>query len=121
MSIQKTDRIAIIGEEGKGKSTLLKAIYDMNLILDYVNIQGLITKDTLVIQYFKQEERLYNHLSIVDYLLMNNSNDTIDPGRYHELAEYQKRLHVFNLPSQFIETNQLVETLSGGERVNYNF
>lgn len=107
----------IIGEEGNGKSTLLKAIFDKNSVLDYVDVQGVIHKENLVIHYFKQEERDYHHLSIIDYLLLNHPNDTIDSSRYHELAEFQHMLHVFKLPNSLFETNQLVATLSGGERV----
>jgi len=35
LSIQSGDKFAIIGEEGNGKSTLLKFIYDEQLITDY--------------------------------------------------------------------------------------
>ena len=33
--LHKGDKVALIGEEGNGKSTLLKALFDQKLIEDY--------------------------------------------------------------------------------------
>ena len=38
------DRAALIGEEGNGKSTLLKLIYDERLTEDYAEFTGVISK-----------------------------------------------------------------------------
>lgn len=40
LTINENDKIAIIGEEGNGKSTLLKAIYDKKLIEDFCDVEG---------------------------------------------------------------------------------
>ncbi|MGE7945363.1 ATP-binding cassette domain-containing protein [Lysinibacillus sp. NPDC093688] len=40
LSTQKGDKIVTIGEEGNGKSTLLKLIYDEQLIADYCTFEG---------------------------------------------------------------------------------
>ena len=43
------DKAAIIGEEGNGKSTLLKLIYDENLVEGYVEWSGAIQKDGMIL------------------------------------------------------------------------
>ena len=53
-SVQRGDKLAIIGEEGNGKSTLMKAIYDMNLLKDYAKVSGSIRKNGLLIGYLEQ-------------------------------------------------------------------
>lgn len=44
-SLGNNDKVGIIGEEGNGKSTLLKAIKDKILIEDYTVIEGDIVTD----------------------------------------------------------------------------
>ena len=41
-SLGNDDKVGIIGEEGNGKSTLLKAIYNRKLIEDYAAVSGII-------------------------------------------------------------------------------
>ena len=49
------DKTVIIGEEGNGKSTLLKLIYDPSLVEDYVDYTGEIIKDNMNLGYLAQE------------------------------------------------------------------
>ena len=49
------DKAAIIGEEGNGKSTLLKLLYDPALVEEYVEYSGAIQKDGMVLGYLSQE------------------------------------------------------------------
>ena len=49
------DKAAIIGEEGNGKSTLLKLIYDENLVEGYAEWSGTIQKDGMILGYLSQE------------------------------------------------------------------
>ena len=43
-SLGENDKAAIIGEEGNGKSTLLKYLYDEELVADYVQASGQVVK-----------------------------------------------------------------------------
>ncbi len=45
------DKTAIIGEEGDGKSTLLKLIYDEALVAGYADWSGVIQKDGMLLGY----------------------------------------------------------------------
>lgn len=47
--LNKGDKVAIIGEEGNGKSTLLKLIYNEKLIEDYCDYTGQVVKKALKI------------------------------------------------------------------------
>jgi ATPase subunit of ABC transporter with duplicated ATPase domains len=46
-SLNSGDRAVIIGEEGNGKSTLLKLIYDERLIENYASWSGAVYKKGL--------------------------------------------------------------------------
>lgn len=41
-TLERGDKVAVIGEEGNGKSTLIKAIHDRKTIDDYVYVSGVI-------------------------------------------------------------------------------
>lgn len=45
------DKLAVIGEEGNGKSTLFKAIYNPDLISEYTVMEGTIDRRGAVIGY----------------------------------------------------------------------
>lgn len=49
------DRAVIISEEGNGKSTLLKLIYDASLVSDYVEYTGQILTQGTLLGYLPQE------------------------------------------------------------------
>ena len=49
------DKTAIIGEEGNGKSTLLKLLYDPALVEGYAEYTGTIQKDGMILGYLSQE------------------------------------------------------------------
>lgn len=49
------DKAALIGEEGNGKSTLLKLLYDETLVDDYVEYTGEIIRNGARIGYLAQE------------------------------------------------------------------
>ena len=49
------DKAVFIGEEGNGKSTLLKLIYDEALVADYVEYSGEIIRNNCILGYLPQE------------------------------------------------------------------
>ncbi len=54
-SLNRTDKAAIIGEDGNGKSTFLKAIYNPDSISDYASCTGTISKDNCIVGYLAQQ------------------------------------------------------------------
>ncbi len=107
----KGDRAAIIGEEGNGKSTLLKALYDADLLQGYASCEGEIIRDS-VLGYLPQElPAAYRGLSVYGYFCEVLSDFVQDPG---EIARTLSRL---SLPGDFFYSDQRMDTLSGGEKV----
>ena len=68
--LHKGDKVAIIGEEGNGKSTLLKAIYNKDLVEEYCNISGVINTNNYKIGYLEQvlSEDIQNE-EVMNYFL----------------------------------------------------
>ena len=106
------DKAAIIGEEGNGKSTLLKWIYDPEMIESYAEGQG---------------ERIINKERL-GYLPQELSEEDQDKTIYEffsqeplflELTpkELSKFAGDFHLPADFFYENQKMDTLSGGEKI----
>ena len=62
------DKAAVIGEEGNGKSTFLKLLYDPGLVEDYVEYSGEIYKGNLKLGYLPQElDRRHSAMSILNF------------------------------------------------------
>ena len=106
------DKAALIGEEGNGKSTLMKLIYDEKLVEDYIEFSGEIIRNGSVLGYLKQElDDRDKALSVYEFL-------TQEPDFYEmDGKELAKLANKIGLPVGLLYSDQRVETLSGGEKV----
>ena len=105
--LDKGDKLAIIGEEGNGKSTILKVILGL---CDYAEVTGSINTKGNRIGYLKQsmeEEDLKK--KVYDYLFID------DEDYYNKINNLYKYLEVIKLDDSILD-NQ-VGNLSGGEKV----
>ncbi len=104
-TLNRGDKAVIIGEEGNGKSTLLKFIYQQNLIENYCVCSGdIITKGKMA--YLPQ--------------VMDKSCDTLSLAEYFGSSEYYMHTDILTklgLSIDFILSDQKLVTLSGGEKV----
>lgn len=104
-SLLSGDKVAVIGEEGNGKSTLLKFLYDKNSVADYIRYDGDVAcKGTF--GYLPQsmpESEL--SLTVSEYL---SSTDVY--ALYREIDG-------MNLDYELLSSNRRMETFSGGERI----
>lgn len=112
LTLNPGDKAVIIGEEGNGKSTLMKYIYDPALVEDYVEAEGGRIVGGERLGYLPQElpwedgkKTLYEFFSEVP--------------RFFELTPKQsgRLAQEFRVPADFFYGEQLTETLSGGEKV----
>ena len=105
-TLNPKDKLAIIGEEGNGKSTLLKSILG---IAPYVKVEGKI-KINGKIGYLAQslEESLLS-LVVKDYIF----NDEID--YYNKINALYHYVNLLNINETLMY--QVLGTLSGGEKV----
>lgn len=106
------DKAVIVGEEGNGKSTLLKWLYDPELMEDYAEAVGerLVSQERMA--YLPQELRKEDKEKTLYEFFAER------PGFFEqtprELGELAKR---FQVPADFFYGEQRMGTLSGGEKV----
>lgn len=107
LTLNKGDKLAIIGEEGNGKSTLLKAIQEN---LDYAVVRGKIKYHGNTVGYLEQiaNDKDLNK-KVFSYLFTN------DEDYYNKIGSLYKYLETLKLNDTILE--QTINTLSGGEKV----
>jgi len=106
------DKAVIIGEEGNGKSTLLKWIYEPEIIESYAEGKGerVVTRERL--GYLPQELPTEDkEKSVYEYF-------SLEPMFWEQTPkELGKLSGEFHVPKDFFYGEQLLKTLSGGEKV----
>lgn len=106
------DKMAVIGEEGNGKSSLLKLVYDEKLVTDYIEYSGEIIRNQSVFGYLEQElDPEEKEKSVYEFLSEETCFLEAEPG---ELAVYARR---FQVPLELFYAEQKMGELSGGEKV----
>lgn len=113
-SINENRRVALVGEEGNGKSTLLKAIYDESLIYDYIEIKGEIIKSDEIIGYLPQQiDDKDRNLTTTKYF------ENHVPGYNFDYGDYYKLLDQMELNEDRISDDVIFGQLSGGEKIKF--
>ena len=107
LTLNNSDKLAIIGEEGNGKSTLLKSILG---ICEYAEISGKINLKGNRIGYLEQSISA-NKLdkSVYEFLFIDETD------YYDKINNLYKYLKLINLTDDILK--QKIRTLSGGEKV----
>ena len=103
--LRANDKTVIIGEEGNGKSTILKLLYSESLIKDYASFSGEIVRDGkfgYLPQFLSKED---SEKSVVEFL-----EDTDYYSNYNYVND-------LNLDYDLIISDRLLSTLAGGEKI----
>ncbi|MCI5997105.1 MAG: ATP-binding cassette domain-containing protein [Peptoniphilaceae bacterium] len=113
-SLENGMKVCIIGEEGNGKSSILKAIVDDENLKEYAEISGEINKSNEVIGYLPQilEAKILN-FSTKEYLENKIKDEYFDYNLFYRLLNELK----FN--EYLINEKQKISELSGGERIKF--
>lgn len=116
-TLQAGDKLAIIGEEGNGKSTLIKGIYQKEWIAPYAIMTGEINKKGLKIGYLEQflDPKWHEYL-VQDYFLKEEPESECDYERYTKWYEIERIMNRLQWTEQNKEEKR-IGTLSGGEKV----
>ncbi len=111
-TVNPGDKIVIIGEEGEGKSTLLKWIYDPRLIESYAHAAGGRSYPGEKLAYLPQELPAQDRgLSVYSFMLREDMFSEMNPGDLSRICRD------VGLDPELLYSEQLMETLSGGEKV----
>lgn len=106
------DKVAIIGEEGNGKSALLKYIYGDQELATYVDMSGQLINDFGTVGYLPQflaEEDLTRE--IYDFIFADLDLNSLD---YQFLGRLTGQL---GLTMDLLYSQQELATLSGGQKI----
>lgn len=109
--VNKQDKLAIIGEEGNGKSTLLKIIVGE---ADYASVSGSVHSLQQTIGYVKQAlEEKYFSCGVKEYVFHD------DETYYSMINELYPILTTLSLDDSILDKK--IGVLSGGEKVKVQF
>ena len=110
--LNEGDKAVIIGEEGNGKSTLMKWIYNPDIVEEYAEAKGIRILGQERLGYLPQEisakdreKTVYEYFSEEDFFWNQTPKD---------LAILAKEFHII---ADFFYSDQKMMTLSGGEKV----
>ncbi|MBQ9120632.1 MAG: ABC-F family ATP-binding cassette domain-containing protein [Lachnospiraceae bacterium] len=110
--INDGDKAAMIGEEGNGKSTVLKLLYAPELVEDYVEWSGTIVRDNIVAGYLAQELSVEEKgMTVYEFMCAEPAFFDVDAG---ELAHITAQL---GIAAELPYAEQPVGALSGGEKI----
>ena len=112
MVLNAGDKAVIIGEEGNGKSTLMKWIYDSSLIDEYIEAEGEKILGIEKLGYLPQEmPEEDKKKTVYEYFTEDGSFWNKTPKDLSEIAGK------FGLTNEFFYSEQIMGSLSGGEKV----
>ena len=111
-TLNEEDKAVLIGEEGNGKSTLLKWLYDPALIEGYCQWSGQLVGDRAAMGYLAQELTAEEReLSLYQFCCESPAFLDLSP---RELGEVARQL---SFPVEEYFSDRPVGTLSGGEGI----
>ena len=114
LNLNAGDKLALIGEEGNGKSILLKTIARPEEVEEFCAIRGEVSSNNEIIGYLPQTlADEYYETSTLDYLYSMIDTTYFDYNLFYRL------LSKISLDESLIASEVLLGTLSGGEKIKF--
>jgi len=110
--LNEGDKAAVIGEEGNGKSTLLKWIHDEDLVSSYANVTGVKLNFNQKTGYLPQQLSMQDSAKTV--LSFLNENDLLVETGWERVDDIAREMY---LDTDLIYSDQKMNDLSGGEKI----
>lgn len=113
-SVHSGDKIGLIGEEGNGKSTVLKAIAVPEELENTMHIEGEIHRGQAVIGYLPQAlDETTLQMRVQEYL------DWKLPPEQRDYNAFYQQQRSFQLPDTLFDDDRTLGSLSGGEKIKF--
>jgi ATP-binding cassette subfamily F protein 3 len=116
-SLGENDKLAIIGEEGDGKSSFLKWIFDSSLLDSYCTYSGTLSCDKKLGYLSQTLEDGYEEKTVEDFFLTSNPKGPKDLALYNDFNRIQECLNKVSLDSSLLFSERMLGSFSGGEKV----
>ena len=117
--LNNKDKAAIIGEEGNGKTTFIKALISSKDVLNYVEIEGIINVPKNIGYLEQSLNELWLERELREFFLKDNPDSN---ENYEIYDDYNKLVEIFNslgLDLDLLESERKISTFSGGEKVKF--
>lgn len=116
--LTKGDKLAIIGEEGNGKSTLLKVINKSEEIDQYCDVSGEIDTHNLTIGYLEQSlDNAWDEKEVYEYFVRTSPEGELDYDKFADMNIFAEELIKVGIDPTILSSTQKIGSLSGGEKV----
>jgi len=113
-TLNNGDKCAVIGQEGTGKSTLLKSI--VNPSLSYADITGDISVKGKIGYLAQDTKSIWYSQNTLEFLLKDiPESEVINPEAYEKLEHLSKALNQVEFPYTLYDPDKLIKDYSGGE------
>ena len=112
LALNLGDKVGLIGEEGNGKSILLKTVIDRESVENYARISGEIHKNGEIISYLPQSlADNFLEMTVETYMKQVSDISLLDYNKFY------RYLDQFGLDENLIFGKLKIGDLSGGERI----
>ncbi len=115
-NIDRGDRLALIGEEGDGKSTFIKALVDPRLV-PYAKFSANLIIEKPIGYFHQFLSSDWDDFPIYEYFLRDEPDAEPDYDVYNDFNNLSNAFSDFGLSPDLLNGEQKIGTLSGGEKV----
>ena len=117
--LNNKDKAAIIGEEGNGKTTFIKALMSSKDILNYVDVEGIINVPKNIGYLEQNLNKLWQEQELREFFLKDNPDSEENYEIYDDYINLSSVFNSLGLDLDLLESERKMSTFSGGENVKF--